>query len=255
MQILWVGFCCCAISLANAKTIDTALLSELLPQQCVFAGEFTQSRTLQNIPVPLISSGKLFFSCDGGLIWQTNIPITETLVYSKQKHYFQIQDDGQVQGLKTRVHAYLAQVLLSLMGADIEQLQQNFVVSDGVEEVSVEKNQTKESNKQSMTAVLQPRNKRFKKFLREIVLVHKDDIRTIEMINVDGQTTLVEISQPKYFDEPVDVLSSCREFLGQQDKACDVLIHHKNYQSKNYESKDHQTKDYQAKNQQVEQGS
>ena len=55
--------------LADAAEDQQAMgeLKKIVPEVCSFSGEFTQSKQIKSLPVPLISKGGFVFSCDSNV--------------------------------------------------------------------------------------------------------------------------------------------------------------------------------------------
>ena len=73
-----------------------ALLSNMFPTSCSFSGQFSQQKNIEGLPVPLISNGDFFFSCDLGLIWSTDTPFIEAILYANAANSYRINDKGDV---------------------------------------------------------------------------------------------------------------------------------------------------------------
>ncbi|MBL4851587.1 MAG: outer membrane lipoprotein carrier protein LolA [Gammaproteobacteria bacterium] len=201
---------------ANDQTMGAAL-AETLPQHCLLSGNFTQTRRLRTLPAPLVSSGQFFFSCHNGLIWQTESPINETLVYTQQEYYFQIKEEQSPQLLQSRLHDHLAKILLGLMSADKHYLQEQFTINN-------------ESNNK-MSFILKPKDKQLKRGLKKIILRQENALNTIKIVNINKETTRIVISntQDLNWQSNNHTQSFCQDLTAKIQLACDILMQPKNH--------------------------
>lgn len=103
---------CCFVTMACADiSLDSICAS--MTQQGILSSDFTQTKTIKGIPVPLTSTGTLVVDASHGIVWQTKTPFPTTLLLS-QKGIFQV-DKGQkknlVKGKDKGVMAILSKVL------------------------------------------------------------------------------------------------------------------------------------------------
>lgn len=103
---------CCFVTMACADvSLDSICAS--MTQQGILSSDFTQTKTIKGIPVPLTSTGMLVVDAYHGIVWQTKTPFPATLLLS-QKGIFQV-DKGQkknlVKGKDKGVMAILSKVL------------------------------------------------------------------------------------------------------------------------------------------------
>ncbi len=194
-----------------------AALTKILPQHCLLSGSFTQTRKLHTLPAPLVSSGQFFFSCHNGLIWQTNSPINETLIYTQQTYHFQIKGQQLPQLLQSRLHDHLAKILLGLMSADKHYLQEQFVINS-------------EPN-DNTSFILEPKNKQLKRALRKIIVRQQNKLNTLKIFNINKETTQIEISNIQHVNgqDNSHVQSFCHDFAGKIQLNCDILMQPQNY--------------------------
>ena len=121
-------FICCAflpLQLVLAKPLDS------LPKECHFSSQFEQTKKLSSLPVPLKSSGSLYFSCQAGLIWQTKLPIKEEMVLTIEKVHFQQSYSNQTNQLEiidSIQTQFLSKLLIGLMSVDEAYIHKTFLV-------------------------------------------------------------------------------------------------------------------------------
>src|SRR5690606_40113695 len=101
-------------------------LQRFFPQDCHHHGLFTQQKTLTALAQPLTSEGRFAFSCKAGLIWHSDNPLRETLVYPLKAKPWGLDAEGQRQGLDGPVHKQLGNLLNRLIGGDLTYLERHF---------------------------------------------------------------------------------------------------------------------------------
>jgi len=220
---------------ANAVSYAAALshqphqtvLEGLLPQYCLFTGQFRQKRVIPSLPVPLVSQGRFFYSCHAGLIWHTDSPIVETLVYTSTGQQFEIRPDEQPKQLKSRLHGYLSIFLLRLMAADTEYLYENFTV-DLLAPTAL-------GDHLMGSLVLVPRRKMVKRALKKITLKPDDLDRIVHIINVNKESTEITISdvQQHHIDDRESASVSCAPMSNSSLLSCQTLLQPHGYLSEN----------------------
>ncbi len=201
-------------SSANNLPATNQKLLSMLPQTCVFSGSFKQNRELVGLPVPLVSQGRFFFSCEQGLIWQTQSPINETLIYTKAQLHFSLDQNNELQVADSLIHNYLGRLLLSLMGGDIEYLQKNFAISE-------------DQSKHALT--LKPSSTALKRALQDILLQRQDKTATTRITDTNQQITLIETLQLQEFSAQLE--TACQSVFGNSDKICAALKNPQKYQT------------------------
>lgn len=182
-------------------------LSEYLPNQCEYAGDFNQIRELKDVPVPLASSGKFVFSCNLGLLWQISHPLRETIVYSADSGHFKVDDAGNITLLTGVVHNNMAKLLHALMGGDQQYLLDLF---SAVEQSSEEK------------IILTPKSQSVARHLTQVELSKMHRPVSIRMLNGDSGTTLLEPSNILSFDGLTR--QQCKSWVEHNMEACNVLF-------------------------------
>ncbi len=91
-----IVFFCFLITMGRAE-ISLDSICKAMAQQGVLSADFTQTKTIKGIPVPLTSTGTLTVHSAHGIVWQTKTPFPATLLLSKQG-IFQV-DGGQKKNL------------------------------------------------------------------------------------------------------------------------------------------------------------
>jgi len=118
---------------SHAAALDT------LPKHCHFSSKFDQEKRLKSLPVPLKSSGRMYFSCQAGLIWQTQVPIQESLILTNSDYHFkQLSESNSldkksattIEILDSVEIRFLSRLLIGLMSADKDYINNNFTVKE-----------------------------------------------------------------------------------------------------------------------------
>ncbi len=206
-------------SVENKETennIDEAL-ERILPDNCIFSGEFNQVKQLDKLPVPLSSSGQLLFSCHHGLIWKSIKPFNEDLIYTLKSTHFRVIENNEPIPLEGLQHHYLAKFLLSLLSANIESIQRDFDIS------------LDQSNRDTVAINLLPTNTYAKKGLDSIsikkTVAETGDELSINIIDSKKQKTkinIVNINNAKN-DSKDEMNLFCHTIFSQAESTCSIL--------------------------------
>ncbi len=168
-------------STALSQTNHPVSALDSLPKHCLFSAKFDQKKTLKSLPVPLKSTGKMFFSCHAGLIWETQTPIQESLILTRSEYQFKQQAESpkstRLEVLDSIESRFLSRLLIGLMSADKHYIEQTFNTSSfSTTEVS-----------------LTPKDSFIQKAIKEIQITHRfsPEKLSISIHHTDG--TLVNI--------------------------------------------------------------
>lgn len=136
-------------------------LAQFLPNHCEFQGRFIQEKRLLNVPVPLQSSGLLYFHCLFGLIWITERPFEEAMIYTNKNAHWRAEPPKDFKRLTNKANQSLADFLLDFLGSDGSSLltQFNFHLIEGHVDL--------------LQGKLTPKGKWIKKALNAIILQRK----------------------------------------------------------------------------------
>jgi len=197
-----------ALLLAFAPLItwaDASKLSTYLPEGCYHSGEYQQQKTLVGMDKPLITDGSFAFNCNQGLIWHTQSPITETVIYKAQRDSIIIRADGSTQVLDSRVQRALGKILNNLVGGNSEYLQQNFSM--------LEKDNSVE---------LTPKNKQMQKFLHSLNIAPQTDSVNITLQLAEQETIAIRIFARRSFTNLEQ--TQCAQLPNLPPQACSILF-------------------------------
>ena len=203
--------CYCTIILtgllvASGARADENQLNSFLAQDCYYHGNFEQTRSLDFLPVPLVSSGSFVFSCDHGVVWQTLQPLFETVIYTTDSLHFRMQQHDRIDLLQGILHSNMATMLRAIMGGDTGLIENNFSVS------------TLDQNNMSLT----PRKATVAKYLHQIDLGKEPQGLSISMINSETESTRIVISELEVFTTLS--FSQCEALFKATVLACKALF-------------------------------
>ncbi len=209
---------------AIASSEDTiSHIEKILPSNCVFSGDFIQEKTIETLTTPLLSSGKLFFSCQHGLIWKTEQPFPESVIYTPVNLHYRHMPDEQVVPLNGPQHNYLANFLLDLLRADTASIQNNFLI------------EVVESSTNEKRVMLSPTDSFIKKGLNNILLekIHnnQETLLNITITDIKKQNTKISIKNFKIFSKDIktDINNECLLSL-KENISCDIVANPLHYQ-------------------------
>lgn len=163
---------------------EATLLAEIFPSGCHFSGHFSQQKNIQGVPVPLTSNGDFYYSCDLGLVWHTQMPFNEAILYVNSSHNFRTDADGGLAPLTGSTRYIMSNIFVRLLKGDTRYFIDEFAISE---------------DSQSTAVILRPENEYIRKGL-DIIEVSKmlDQAKgtslSIKVLDATGQHTDVVIS-------------------------------------------------------------
>ena len=113
----------------TAFSTEENAFAKILPQHCIFAGEFKQQRHINGLTAPLHSQGTFFFNCQQGLLWHSTQPFTESLIYTTKNLHFRSLPETEPETLEGPHHHYLAKLLLDLLSAKADAIAKDFSIT------------------------------------------------------------------------------------------------------------------------------
>jgi len=198
----------------TSSTLPSKILQSMLPTHCAFSANFTQSQVIQDIPKPITSNGALLFSCQHGLVWRTQTPTLQTLLYgSKGKvntKHAKINAHGKLEYLSGRSTRQMAALLNAIMGSDTTYILKRFNVTQS--------EQSTVSNRIHLT----PKNKHLKKFITHIELDKQAEIVIIRIINNDTESVTINMNNITNYDALNTEI--CHIALSQKKAICELFI-------------------------------
>ena len=195
----------CLVANCSIAEPSTSDLSTVLPKACLMAGNFQQSKHLPGISEALESQGEFIFHCQQGLIWQTNLPHPETLVYRLDGKHQLLLPDSEAERLNSRVHRELGKILNNLIGADLEYLNRHF-----------------DQYRDGTHYTLVPKRKRLRNYIASIALLRAEAGVQISIAQRDDELSIIDIQQTQVFDS-LD-LETCVASPSLHPMACALLL-------------------------------
>ncbi len=182
-----------------------------MPAACHFSGEFSQTKQIKTLPVPLVSNGEFIYSCDLGLIWKTQNPIVESLVFTNQKLNFLVPEKLLIENLEGVQHDFLANLLLGLMAGNVEFIAKEFEI-----EISEKKDNL-------IQLTLAPKNKMVKQAIDTVVLKKQTNKKELQILITDKnqQVTRIVSIEKQQFAKNDDFSKSCTSLSAD---ACNLLL-------------------------------
>ena len=203
-SIIWLLLLACvAPTLGLAKDSHPLTIHPtLLPETCVFSAAFKQTQTLADVPKPLISEGRLFFHCEGGLIWQQQSPLSETRVYTRDHRVFHSSASNTLTQTQGKLEKNLAKLLTGIMAGDTRYLNRYF----------------KAVQNSDTTLELLPKGRRVAKFIARITIHKQAQGKEILWETTLGDTTLLHIHNIQYYSEYSP--QQCQQLLAPSEQSC-----------------------------------
>ena len=158
------------------KPSDLIKLAAFLPSDCFHAGQFQQAKKIKGMSAPLITLGAYIFDCQQGLIWQTNDPIVESIIYPIANIPLMIKAGDKIEVLDGKVHKTLGKILNNLIGGDTSFIDKNFSIA---------------SNDSGF--LLTPKSRRLRKFIRNISMLQNESAVTITIAHSDEESTQIQL--------------------------------------------------------------
>ena len=199
MNNFWQGvtFCLLLCGLApnhlQASSLtpnEAPLLAEIFPSNCHFSGRFSQHKTIKGVPAPLTSTGDFFYSCSLGLVWHTQTPFTEAILYVNNSNNFKVNSNGDLSPLSGITRYIMSNIFVRLLKGDADYFTEEFAISRG---------------SQPGTVILRPESEYIRKGLDTISINKTTDQNeevtlNIEVLDDSGQHTNVVISAVEQFN-------------------------------------------------------
>ena len=184
-------------------------LKSMMPKVCHFSGEFIQTKQIKTLPIPLVSNGVFVYSCELGLIWQTQKPIIESLVFTNEELHFLVPEKRSIENLDGVQHNFLANLLLGLMAGNTDFIENEFEI------LRIENEQN--------TLTLSPKNNMVKRAILTVVLNKKTEINELEISITDKnkQTTKIVSTEKQQFVSNDDFSKNCHSI---STKSCELLL-------------------------------
>jgi hypothetical protein len=199
----------------NVTESEKRLLVDIFPTSCHFSGQFSQRKNIDGLPVPLLSDGDFFFSCDLGLVWNTYSPFNEAILYANVSKSYRVDDEGEIQQLSGIAKYIMSKVLMRLLKGDADYFVEEFLVTPSSDNEMLE---------------LRPESYFMKKGIDNIPFKKVESFEEgvslrVVVTDITGQETEVDINKIKEheIDGKANALQQCQELYPNSMQWCKVL--------------------------------
>jgi len=175
---------------------------------CTFTGKFEQQRSLPGTTVGLTSSGAFMHMCEKGMLWETQQPVIESLVYSYSGTHARFRPGEKIKILAGMVQKRVAELLLALMSGDAAELEHHF-------KLDLEQS----SNAQ---LILLPRNQAIRQQLQSLMLYSQAGQLQISISAAHGGDTVIKLTEFEKTD--LSAVVACSKLSTVADAACKHLF-------------------------------
>lgn len=163
-------------------------LLEPLRQQLLIGGKFEQTRALQGLPRPIVSSGKFLFWRDHGLYWETLLPFYQATTFTTDEtlQWLSPQGPAETGNARDPAQKYISRILLAVFSADLRAIDNLFDSSWQIDG-------------NSWQVELTPANRTVAKFIERAILSGDQYIRQLQITSHNGDSNTVhfdDISAP-----------------------------------------------------------
>lgn len=176
-----------ALFTASVQALTLDDLQQRFSQQPVVRADFIQSRSIQGMTKPLVSSGQLLMVRDKGLWWHQGRPFPLTLVLDDSR-MVQVMNDQPPQIVTAQSNPQMFQfnhLLRALFRADRPVLEQNFALAF-----------TERAGGQ-WSLVLTPKTSPLDKLFNSITLTGAEYLDSIELNDRQGDLTHIALSNQR----------------------------------------------------------
>ena len=181
------------MSALAAEPDALARISAQVEQSPVVRAEFVQSRQIAAMKRPLITSGRLLFSRQHGVLWQIEQPYRISYVLAEDR-VVEIASDGSRRERGPRDVPGLAQVgrvFRAMLGTNTSALQEHFDV-------------TAQADAQKWELILTPRQAQLAQFLSGMRLSGTRFVESISISEASGDSTQIRLRNTQGASVPSD---------------------------------------------------
>lgn len=193
-QLLITLFLFCTLSVSVAETNDDEI-KRLLAKPFVKA-DFVKTRKLKILSRPFITSGKILFLPEKGLVWHTTKPIEDILLIG-HKGVSQLKNlDSAPVKIDNPVIESASNVFITIFSLDLEKIKSIFTL----------KRLANENNKQ--VYFLEAKDENIRKIIGRIEISGKERVEQIYIEEVSGDSTLVKLKNEQTDKSSFDATDS-----------------------------------------------
>jgi outer membrane lipoprotein-sorting protein len=189
LALIWLS----AFSLAVIAADDASLaaITAQIEQHATIRADFVQTKQMLALKRPLISSGKLLYSRDHGVLWQIQQPYRISYVLGEDK-IIEIGADGvrkqrNLQDLPGM--AQVGRIFRAILGGNTASLRSYFSVSG-------------QGNREKWSIQLSPNQAQIKQFLSGLQLEGGEFLDRMRINETSGDSTLIVFSHTESIAEP-----------------------------------------------------
>ncbi len=193
-----------ALITAEVSARDDAALQAFFPESCQHGGQFEQTR--QSGSLTLESQGAFLYDCEKGLLWLTQGPVREAILYPLKGDPQRIDLQAQSSALDNRLQHALGRLLNQLIGGDTRALSHQFELHTEASDQS-----------ELLHLTLTPRSRRMQKFIRVMQIQQQPATVDVHLQMVETGSLALTLDGLQRFDR-VSV-AQCMSVLN-DDAAC-----------------------------------
>jgi len=148
--------------------------------------EFEKIRKLKILSKPFITTGKILFKPEKGLVWQTLEPIEDTLLIGFDGISQLKKDDPEPVKIGNPVVKSASEVFITILSLDLEKIKKIFEIKE------------KTASSQGKVYTLTPKDETLKKVIKLIEMSGKERVERIYIEEHSGDSTLVNLSKEQF---------------------------------------------------------
>jgi len=199
----------CTLTAATTGAADDGLaaISRMLDRSPVICAEFTQSKTLRVLKRPLVSSGRLVFLADKGILWQVREPFPTRLLV-KQDALIRWNESGEPERIgfaQSPVFGAFARVFISMFTGAFTPLQENFTIASHLTEKNWRLDLTprdQDAGENILAKIFARIRVMGSRFVDELEIEERRGDRTrITFTNMGTTTCRLDTAEKGYFDQ------------------------------------------------------
>ena len=148
--------------------------------------EFEKVRKLKILSKPFITTGKILFDPEKGLVWQTLKPIEDTLLIGFDGVSQLKEDKSEPVKIENPVVKSASEVFITILSLDLEKIKKIFDIKEET------------ANSQGKLYKLTPKDETLKKVIKSIEMSGKERVERIYIEEHSGDSTLVNLSEEQF---------------------------------------------------------
>lgn len=165
--------------------------AEKLRNAQILKGQFTHSRSLSEIPRPLVANGEFTFVRDLGVYWHTRQPFDSIVVLTREG-LVQSDEGGPAQRIAAGEQPavrLIANIFMALFTLDVSSLRRDFDLYGGEQQ-------------DRWIIGLKPRNKAIASVFSQATIAGADDVEQVVLTDAKGDRTVIDLRGIAYSSDP-----------------------------------------------------